>query len=176
MYRLSAAAFIRSGYHEYPINWCGHPNQAECDPKQYRTTIDAKQRHAIRRLYRCDCDGESHKTIGREVHLPVVKAIADALSNKVKEACGASNGDGCIWRALKDPLVRCTEARWIYLRSNPALYVNEDMPALLVDAAQQYHTMRTNADYHFEKARNEKAAEKAAKDKANSKGIVTFRR
>lgn len=110
--------------------------------------------------------------------MPVIRAVADSLATSAKEATGAPIGDGCIWRALKDPLVRCTEERWVFLRSNPTLYVNEDMPGLIVDAAKQYHVMRINAEHHFEAKRQHEAKEEAKRQAAQARGngIVRFGR
>lgn len=97
--------------------------------------------------------------------MPVVRAMADLLTTQAKAATGMPIGDGCIWQALKDPVVRSTEERWIFLRSNPALYLNDDMPGVLFDAAKQYHIMRINAENYFAEKRKEKA-EKERNQKA----------
>ena len=94
----------------------------------------------------------------------MIRKTVDDRRNAAKAVTGFDPGDGCMWRALLDPIVIATEARWRLRELSGALYMNEDMPGVLFDAAQAYYTYRGNARAHY---REIERANRKAKSEAN---------
>lgn len=131
---------------------------------------------AIRRYYQCDCDGESHTTKGREIHLPVIRAALDHHSRSTKPILGTEIGQGCLWRAVQDPIVNAVEERWNLRELDGALYLNEEMPAVYVDAARLYYTFRMNARSYFQEQESKRRKEEIEKSKQQRNGPMVFGR
>lgn len=89
----------------------------------------------MRRAWRCDCDGESHRDTRPAGH-QAAKSIA--LMRKVVTEQTGHECSTCPWRAFYDPLVQFAWKLHGTDNATRAAYLGDDPPALWLDALLTY--------------------------------------
>lgn len=108
----------------------------------------------IRRAWQCDCDGESHKALGREPH------PADMAMKTMRRVIGEYTGQEpptCPWRAMYEPIVDAAiRIATLADQGLGAAAVDEDTPAVWVDAVRVYLAAREGTRARDAKDRHER--------------------
>lgn len=120
----------------------------------------------LRRFWRCDCDGESHRVRGIEGERALAGWIDGLRPHReiIKLVTGTEAPDTCPWRAYADPVVAAViDAHGLTDGDNLAPLIRPSTPNVIVDGLLHYRRARTHVE--ADRRKRERQAREQARNK-----------